>query len=216
MSVIFLQIALLSAFLFPSICADAVKARAYTLKANERNSAPFELLGIIDFTQFGGTLKINGTLSGLSPGLLGFHVHDKGDIGDGCKAAGPHFNPTNKSHGAPTDFERHVGDLGNIEASQAGVAHISIEDSLVSLHGPYSIIGRTIVVHERADDLGRGNTESSRTTGDSGARIACGVIGITEEAAHPLSSESSASPIQDQWHSLAIISSVFVPFIVFQ
>lgn len=49
---------------------------------------------------------------------------------------------------------------------------------MVALHGPFSIIGRSLVIHERADDLGKGNSEASRTTGDAGARIACGLIGI--------------------------------------
>ncbi|VDM50583.1 unnamed protein product [Toxocara canis] len=156
----------------------AVKARAYVVKANKGNNAPLQSIGVLDFTQIGGTVKINGTLRELTPGLHGFHVHDKGDIGNGCMAAGAHFNPTNKTHGGPTDIERHVGDLGNIQASESGIANLSMEDTVISLHGPFSIVGRTIVVHERVDDLGRGNTEASKTTGDSGARIACGIIGI--------------------------------------
>ncbi|VDK56643.1 unnamed protein product [Anisakis simplex] len=155
----------------------AVKARVCVLKANKDDEYRYEKIGVLDMKQVGGTVEIKGTLQGLSPGLHGFHVHEKGDIGNGCVAAGGHFNPSNKTHGAPDDIERHVGDLGNIEANEAGVANVSIEDSVISLRGPYSVIGRAIVVHEKADDLGRGNTPASKTTGDAGARVACGIIG---------------------------------------
>lgn len=64
----------------------------------------------------------------------------------GCTSAGPHFNPLGKEHGAPTDAERHAGDLGNVEAGADGVAKIQISDKLISLTGPNSIIGRTVVV----------------------------------------------------------------------
>lgn len=64
----------------------------------------------------------------------------------GCTSAGPHFNPFNKEHGGPTDTVRHVGDLGNVEADSSGVAKINIKDSLISLCGPLSVVGRTLVV----------------------------------------------------------------------
>jgi Cu-Zn family superoxide dismutase len=81
-------------------------------------------------------------------------------------------------HGDPIGPERHVGDLGNIVANSFGVATINFTDSLISLSGPNSIIGRTLVVHNRADDLGRGGTDESRKTGSAGEGVACGVIGI--------------------------------------
>ena len=55
---------------------------------------------------------------------------------------------------------------------------IEIKDNLISLSGPNSIIGRTLVVHADPDDLGRGGVELSKTTGNAGARVSCGVIGI--------------------------------------
>jgi len=81
-------------------------------------------------------------------------------------------------HGAPSDRNRHIGDLGNIEAGPDGVAYISFADPLISLSGTNSIIGRSVVVHEKADDLGRGGMEDSLTTGSAGGRIACGIIGL--------------------------------------
>ena len=64
----------------------------------------------------------------------------------GCTSAGPHFNPANKTHGAPVDEERHAGDLGNVTAGEDGVAKIDITDSQIPLIGPNSVIGRTVVV----------------------------------------------------------------------
>lgn len=73
---------------------------------------------------------------------------------------------------------RHVGDLGNIQANSAGEAVINITDNIISLRGCNNIIGRSIVVHSGEDDLGKGNSSLSLTTGNSGGRWACGVIGI--------------------------------------
>lgn len=61
-------------------------------------------------------------------------------------SSGPHFNPFGKSHGAPSDEVRHAGDLGNIVADESSVAKVQISDSVLSLTGPLSIIGRTLVV----------------------------------------------------------------------
>lgn len=73
-----------------------------------------------------------------------------------------------------------VGDLGNVEADENGVADVKIEDSMVKLFGPHSVIGRTLVICAGADDSGRGGQEKSMTTGNAGPRIACGVIGIAK------------------------------------
>ncbi|KAK2558081.1 Superoxide dismutase [Cu-Zn] [Acropora cervicornis] len=74
----------------------------------------------------------------------------------------------------------HHGDLGNIIANEQGVAKVDMTDKLVSLVGKDSVVGRTIVVHEKADDLGKGGNEESTKTGNAGGRLACGVIGITK------------------------------------
>lgn len=82
------------------------------------------------------------------------------------------------NHGAPGDEVRHVGDLGNIEANADGYATTKFSDQLITLSGPFSIIGRGVVVHDGVDDLGTGGETDSLTTGHAGGRAACGVIGI--------------------------------------
>lgn len=116
----------------------------------------------------------------MGQGLHGFHIHEFGDNTNGCISAGAHFNPHNQEHGAPGDSVRHVGDLGNVTAGTNGIAKINICDKLISLEGEHSIIGRTVVVHGDPDDLGKGGHELSKSTGNAGARLACGVIGITK------------------------------------
>ena len=126
-----------------------------------------------------GPVKITGNLTGLDANAQrGFHVHQSGDLSGGCATAGPHFNPANKTHGAPTDSERHVGDLGNVQSNEEGFVLLDFQDSLISLNGPNSIIGRAIVLHAGEDDLGKGGFNDSLTTGHAGARSACGVIAI--------------------------------------
>ncbi|NP_001037084.1 superoxide dismutase [Cu-Zn] [Bombyx mori] len=124
---------------------------------------------------------VSGEVQGLTKGKHGFHVHEFGDNTNGCTSAGAHFNPEKQDHGGPSSAVRHVGDLGNIEAIEdSGVTKVSIQDSQISLHGPNSIIGRTLVVHADPDDLGLGGHELSKTTGNAGGRIACGVIGLAK------------------------------------
>lgn len=134
--------------------------------------------GILTLEQHPEGVKVTGTVAGLSPGLHGFHVHEKGDLTRGCNSAGPHFNPYMVNHGAPSDPLRHVGDLGNIEVGQDGVARIDGTDHYLSLVGVRGAIGRALVMHEKPDDLGRGGTEESLKTGTAGARVACGVVGF--------------------------------------
>jgi Cu-Zn family superoxide dismutase len=71
-----------------------------------------------------------------------------------------------------------VGDLGNILADESGTAHVDIRDQRISLTGPHSVLGRSIVVYAGEDDQGRGGHENSSTTGNAGPRVAAGVIGI--------------------------------------
>ncbi|XP_041019837.1 superoxide dismutase [Cu-Zn] 4A [Juglans microcarpa x Juglans regia] len=138
-----------------------------------------DVKGTIHFTQEAdGSTTVTGNVSGLKPGHHGFHVHALGDTTNGCLSTGPHFNPAGKEHGAPEDENRHAGDLGNITAGADGTAKIAITDKQIPLSGPNSIIGRAVVVHADIDDLGKGGHELSKSTGNAGGRVACGIIGL--------------------------------------
>jgi Cu-Zn family superoxide dismutase len=131
--------------------------------------------GKVVFTQSRSGVEISAEITGLAPGKHGFHVHEFGDcsMADGT-CAGAHFNPTGAPHAGPDDEKRHVGDLGNIEVSQDGKATYKRVDKLVALNGPNSIIGRSVIIHAAPDDL------TSQPSGNAGARVGCGVIGIAD------------------------------------
>jgi superoxide dismutase, Cu-Zn family len=131
--------------------------------------------GLVTFTKAGDSVKVAAEIEGLTPGKHGFHIHEFGDCSskDGA-AAGGHFNPAGKQHGAPTDTNRHEGDLGNIDAGADGKAHLDLTDSVLKLDGAGSIIGRGLIVHANADDL------KTQPTGNAGGRLACGVIGTAK------------------------------------
>ena len=135
--------------------------------------------GIILFKQqANGPTLIVGKITGLEPGEHGFHIHEFGDLSQGCESAGGHYNPDGVDHG---DLEQgHVGDLGNITADEDGVANISIAAKRVDLTGERSVVGRAVVVHSDQDDLGQGGDDESLKTGNAGDRLACGVITLKE------------------------------------
>ena len=131
--------------------------------------------GTILLMQAPGTpTLIKGTITGLEPGLHGFHIHEFGDMSDGCKSMGGHYNPDGVDHGDIN--EGHVGDLGNVTADEDGKASFSIKANRVDLIGDRSVVGRGLVIHEDEDDLGKGGDAESLKTGNAGERLACGVI----------------------------------------
>jgi Cu-Zn family superoxide dismutase len=114
----------------------------------------------------GGGLHLEVSATGLSPGVHGFHVHEVGDCSapDASSAKG-HFNPAGKPHGS------HAGDLPDLTADASGAARLSVDVSGLDLgDGPNSIAGRAFVIHADPDD------RHSQPAGNSGKRIACGVI----------------------------------------
>lgn len=139
-----------------------------------------KIKGIVYFTQNKDDhVEIELNLSGLKKNHShGFHIHEYGDMSDSCESMCAHFNPYGKSHGGPKDSHRHIGDLGNIVTDANGNAKYKFQDSAIKLSGTKcNIIGRGLVIHADTDDLGRGNDETSKTTGNAGKRIACAVIG---------------------------------------
>ena len=83
----------------------------------------------------------------------------------------------NKMHGDILVDERHAGDYGNVISDNDGNIVVTFSDSVSQLYGLLSVIGRTMMLHQREDDLGLNPDEGSKTTGNAGARLACGVIG---------------------------------------
>ena len=128
--------------------------------------------GTVSFAQVGDKVRIIAEITGLTPGAHGFHVHDKGDCSaPDATSAGGHFNPAAKPHGHPDHAEHHAGDLPQLLADAAGVARLTAYSNAISISGGAGgIIGRSVVVHAAADDF------KSQPAGNSGARVACGVI----------------------------------------
>lgn len=117
-------------------------------------------------------VEVQIDLTGIEPGIHGFHVHENGDCSAAdASSAGGHFNPTNAPHGGPRDSSRHVGDFGNLTAGPNGEIHEQLTLRGVRVRaGTTSIVGRALVLHAKRDDL------TTQPSGDAGARIACGVI----------------------------------------
>lgn len=127
--------------------------------------------GLVNFICEGDKVRVYASVSGLTPGKHGFHIHEKGDCSaPDASSAGGHFNPTGMHHGGPDDTQRHVGDFGNLEADASGNAHYSKVFSNLSLEGDSSIIGKAVIVHAQPDDM------KTQPTGNAGGRVACGVI----------------------------------------
>ena len=139
------------------------------MKPTEGNKAT----GKVSFISQNGGLRVVADIEGLTPGKHGFHIHQTGDCSaPDASSAGGHFNPGNTPHGAPESppAKRHAGDLGNLEANAEGKAHYEMVDPVLSLGGPNSIVGKSVIVHAQPDDL------STQPTGNAGPRQACGVI----------------------------------------
>lgn len=115
----------------------------------------------------GGGVRVHAELTGLEPGVHGFHVHEIGDCSAAdASSAGPHY-PFDAVEG---EADRITGNLGEIEADADGAATLERTVPEAELGGPRSILGRSVVVHRR------GNDPSSPPGGDAGPRVACGVI----------------------------------------
>jgi superoxide dismutase, Cu-Zn family len=128
--------------------------------------------GTVYFTKVTDGVRLDGEITGLTPGQHGFHVHEKGDCSaPDATSAGGHYNPTDMPHGDPMAALRHVGDFGNIDANASGVAKFSRTDHVIKLDGPNSIIGKSLIVHAKPDDL-----KTQQPPGNAGARVACGII----------------------------------------
>ncbi len=141
--------------------------------------------GLVVFTQRSkrNKMSIKVRIAGLVPGSIhGWHVHGNLVSNQNCTAVGPHWNPKNATHGARrnSDTKRHYGDLGNFKANRNGRILATFSDRLLSFFGKFPLENNTLsfVIHEKRDDLGRGNNSDSLETGNAGSRLACGNIYI--------------------------------------
>lgn len=129
--------------------------------------------GVATFVRSGGVAVVNLNMAGFKPNSVhGLHIHESGDCSarDGS-SAGAHFNPASKQHGGTSGSNRHMGDLGNVTADANGEVLESFNVSDIAFGtGTDSIVGRGLVIHADRDDL------KSQPAGNSGARVACGLI----------------------------------------
>jgi superoxide dismutase, Cu-Zn family len=129
--------------------------------------------GEATFEQMGDKVHVIVNAQGLKPSQEhGFHIHEAGDCssGDGMSTKG-HFNPGGKPHGNPASSEHHAGDLPALKADKGGRAKAEADIAGVTLApGPASLVGRGLIIHADPDDY------KTQPTGNSGSRIACGVI----------------------------------------
>ncbi|MFC5301083.1 superoxide dismutase family protein [Azospira restricta] len=168
----FLKIALLPLAAALAACATGPapgpRAEA-TINPTQGNNAS----GYVSFRQDGAKLMVRADVSGLPPGAHGFHIHEKGDCSaaDGSSAGG-HFNPTAKAHGYPMHANHHAGDLPQLAANEKGNAwvEVTVDGLAVGGGGANDIVGKAVIVHAGPDDF------SSQPAGNSGARVACGII----------------------------------------
>lgn len=132
--------------------------------------------GGLKISAAGTGVRISGMVQGLKPDSeFGFHFHEKGDCSaPDASSAGAHFNPTNQQHGSPQGQPHHAGDMLNVKSDAQGVAEVSIDNADVSLHTgqPNDVVGKALVMHAKPDDY------KTQPSGDSGDRIACGVIAV--------------------------------------
>ena len=135
-----------------------------------------DVVGTVEFIQRKSTVLVNAAFTALPPGHHGFHIHRAGDLrGEGCKGACDHWHNGRQAanHGGPpgTKGQRHTGDLGNITLSGSPytfqLKNVQVDE----------LYGRSVIVHADPDDYGKGGHEDSHTTGHSGARIGCAIIG---------------------------------------
>lgn len=126
-------------------------------------------------TQSENGFQVVVSVANVTPGMHGIHFHEKGDCSaPDASSAGAHFNPTKMTHGAPNPHAHHIGDLGNIEINEDGTGVLNLVIDKTVFHPAFpnwsTLVGKSLVLHKNPDDL------KSQPAGDSGDRIACGIV----------------------------------------
>ena len=149
-------------------------AHAQSARAQLRD-ARANVVGTATLSELPGGVRVTLRVNGLKPGDHGFHIHAVGR----CEppdftSAGAHFNPYGKHHGLANPDGPHAGDFPNLDVGADGTGSLDTTDSLVTLkEGPNSLFppgGTPLIIHVDPDD------EKTDPAGNSGARVACGVI----------------------------------------
>jgi len=152
----------------------ASQSTASHAQANLAGASGSLVSGRIELMPMGDGVHLTGTIGGLQPNSVhGIHVHEKGDCSAAdASSAGGHFNPTGSAHGRAGSATHHAGDMDNVVAGADGTVSVNIHLAGVTLGGGAAndIADRAIVVHGNADDY------TSQPAGNSGPRVACGVI----------------------------------------
>ena len=157
-----------------SINAGAAVAAGMVAEGQLAATKGNNVAGTVTFTEQAGKVHVVAKLTGLAPGSHGFHVHEKGDCGaPDATSAGGHFNPSGEAHGHPGKGPHHAGDMPMLVADASGKAELTLDMAAVTLaSGPTSLIGKAVIIHADPDDY------ATQPTGNSGARVACGVIAL--------------------------------------
>jgi Cu-Zn family superoxide dismutase len=152
------------------------QSTAQSARVNLASASGSLVSGQLTLMPMGKGVHLSGTVGGLLPNSThGIHVHEKGDCSAAdASSAGGHFNPTASAHGRASAPAHHAGDMDNIVANADGVAQVNIHLMGVTLGGGAAndIAGRALVVHAAPDDY------MTQPSGNSGARVACGVITV--------------------------------------
>jgi Cu-Zn family superoxide dismutase len=147
----------------------AVTAKAVLMLADGKE------VGTVLLTQTKAGVRLRVNVNGLSPGEHGFHIHAVGKCEPPFTSAGPHFNPNERKHGLQSREGHHAGDMRNLRVLKSGKATATLTNAGVTLEKdkPNSLFkegGTAIVVHAQPDD------QLTDPSGNSGDRIACGVV----------------------------------------
>lgn len=149
----------------------------------EKKCIPSGIFGFVMFEEYKNYVQVTFKLENFpKPNTMyAVHIHEYGDLRDGCTSLGSHFNPFDSTHGSLTEnyHKRHVGDMmNNLMTNSKKECFYSYKDESLRLSGKYSILGRSLVIHEGMDDAGKGGFPDSLVTGHAGKRMACGIIGV--------------------------------------
>lgn len=159
----------------PNIPTTSTAKQAIAVLASASAS---RVSGSVTLVPMGKGLHLTGEVGGLPANSThAFHIHEKGDCSAAdASSAGPHFNPFNAAHGKAGSGAHHAGDMNNLTADAEGVAKINVHLEGVTLGGGAvnDVAGRALIVHAAADDY------ASQPAGNAGARVACGIIKVTQ------------------------------------